>query len=78
MARRRKARGRKAKSDRLEGLVKLQQRAVDRWSKYTVNAARLTAKGSMSPKEWMEQYTQLTRGVVEDVGDLVRLVFSRA
>ena len=74
----RRRRRQKTRTDRLDDLIKLQQRAVDRWSKYTVNAARLTAKGSASPKEWMEQYTQLTRGVVEDVGDFVRLVFSRA
>jgi len=67
----------KGKPDRLDGLVKLQQRAVDRWSRYTVNAARLATRGSMSPKPWMEEYTRLTRGVMEDVGDFVRLVFSR-
>ena len=79
MAKRGTARRRpKQKSDRLDSLINLQKRAVDRWSRYTVNAARLTAKGSASPKDWMEQYTQLTRGVFEDVGDFVRLVFSRA
>jgi hypothetical protein len=68
----------KAKKDIVQDLVKLQQRAVSRWSRYTTNAAQLTAQGSINPSDWMNHYTALTRGVIEDVGDFVKLVFPRA
>ena len=68
---------RKPELDRLDGLVKLQQRAVDRWTKYAVSAARLSAKGSMSPASWMQEYARLSRGAVDDAADFMRLVFSR-
>jgi hypothetical protein len=71
------AKAKAKKKDSVERIVKLQQRAIDRWSRYTINAAKLTTQGSISPKEWMEQYARLTRGVIEDVGDFVKLVFSR-
>jgi hypothetical protein len=70
-----KSKGRsKSKGNRVEEIVDLQKRAIDRWSKYTINTARLAAAGKMSPKEWINEYTDLTRDVLEDVGKLVRLV----
>jgi hypothetical protein len=71
-------RSKAAKKDIVQDLVKLQQRAVGRWSRYTTNAAQLTSQGSINPKDWMDHYTTLTRGVIEDVGDFVKLVFPRA
>jgi len=64
------------KTDRLEDLVKLQQQSFDRWAAYAEDASRLMARGSVSPGPWMTAYARLSRGVVQDVGELLRLVFS--
>jgi hypothetical protein len=73
-----KPRKKKEKVDRLDEFVKLQKRAVERWQEYGVNAAKLTSKGSVNPKEWMDQYMKLTRGAFEDAREFMKLVFTRA
>ena len=77
MAKPKKRQRRKAAPDRVKGLVALQQRAVGRWADYAVNAARHVSRGTMSPGTWMNEYASLSKGMAEDLGELLRLVFPR-
>lgn len=64
----------KPSGNRFEQLVDLQMEALQYWGEYAQNASRLVTKGSLHPAPWMEQYTELSKRVVEDLGKLVRII----
>ena len=53
----------------------LQQNAMKRWTDYAVEAAKLIARGSVNPADWMKQYSVLSRGAAEDLSELIVMLF---
>jgi hypothetical protein len=71
-----KAAGRRkaAKQTRLDKLIDLQEGAIKYWSAYAQNATMLLGTGTMNPASWMKEYTTLSKNVVRDVSEFVRIV----
>lgn len=73
----RRAKTRTGRGDRVEEGVELLQSSIGRWSRYGVDAARLASKGDLNPGEWAQKYANMWKGLADDSGKLVRLMFGK-
>jgi len=63
------------RADRINALVKLQQQSVGRIAGYWAALAQQVTGGDFNLSSWIQQYADLWKGLAEDTGEAIQLMF---
>ena len=77
-SRKAKAGGKKGKNASKKGtldqLIDLQEGAIKYWGEYAQKTTGLLSRGTMNPASWVKEYTALSKHVVKDISEFVRII----